>query len=489
LSRGAGARGVPTLYPRAYFPGARGISNPQASAMATQATAPIAWQTFTAVGGKVKVWAQDRYPGDVAKAAAVARAIDADRVWSRLTGLMRREPASDANLLPNGGDGALDFYLVHPPMILDPQTGRRTSPWSGMSRSGVPADSCHESRYLLIDSRNPLVGNRTTQGLLSTAAHELFHAITARYRAIEACEVRWVREGSATWAENWVYPAPDTEHSLAKTYIGRAHLPIDNGEQLYPDYGTYVLPLYREKTGGNADFMRSMWENFERLNGATAPLPGTATLQQRFARIRSERVRTLKGVNDALDGGFDKTWPQFLLKMWNQPPVDTPSGHKSWDRLTETPFPWGARQTIETPADPVTKAIALPAGMDGSTSTTIMPLSGVFTHFAFRPNVRHVVFVNTIADTAHPHKSVWGIQKIRGRWEDPKDWTDVFQKAWCRDDSTEDLEELVIVFGNSDSETLEPVKPEKLPELKASPTGCTAWVGTSTAQTTMTSND
>ena len=79
-----------------------------------QPPAAITWRKFPAVGGKVMVWAQDRYPGDAAKAEAVARAMDADRVWARLTGLMRREPVSDVLITPNGGDGALDIYLVRP---------------------------------------------------------------------------------------------------------------------------------------------------------------------------------------------------------------------------------------------------------------------------------------------------------------------------------------------------------------------------------------
>ena len=45
------------------------------------------------------------------------------------------------------------------------------------------------------------------------------------------------------------------------------------------------------------------------------------------------------------------------------------------------------------------------------------------------------------------------------------------------------------MFGNSDSVRLEPVKPEKLPEIKAYPFGCTAWTGTSDAEKTIVSRD
>ena len=452
-----------------------------------QPPAPITWRKFPAVGGKVMVWAQDRYPGDAAKAEAVARAMDADRVWARLTGLMRREPVSDVLITPNGGDGALDIYLVRPPLVLDPDTGQRSVPWFGIAKSARPANLCHPIRYLMLDGSRPLAGTRRMPGLLSIAAHELFHAITYAYQVVEGCDIRWTREGTATWAENWIYPAPDTEHQEAREYLKVTQKSIDNLADLHPDYGTYLLSLYLEKSTGSADFMRAMWESFAKLNAP--PLPGSASVAAQIARIQTDRLNTLKGVGAVLDGGWDKSWPKFLLKVWNQAPTDAPQGYRGWDRLTETPFPWGAKQSIATPAEPVIRQVALPVGLDGSSSAAVMPLAGVFSHFTFEPNVRSVVFVNTIADVAHEHKSVWGIQKIGGKWIDPEDWTKDFQKAWCRSESKEDIEELVIVFGNSDSVRLTPVKPEKLPEIKAYPVGCTAWTGTSDAEKTIVSRD
>jgi hypothetical protein len=451
--------------------------------------APVTWRKFPAVGGKVMVWAQDRYAGDAAKAEAIARAMDADRIWTRLTGLMGREPVSDVLINPNGGDGALDIYLVHPALERDPDTGQRSTPWFGVARSARPANICHPIRYLLIDSRNPLVGNRKTPGLLSIAAHELFHAITYAYQVVEGCDLRWMREGTATWAENWIYPAPDSEHEEAREYLRLIAKPIDDLKDMHPDYGTYLFSLYLEKTTGGPGFMRTMWDNFVKMNAP--PLPDSATYAERVSRVRSniDRLNTLKAISPLLDGGWDKTWPQFLLKVWNQAPTDAPQGYRSWDRLTEAAAPWPTKQSIATPGEPVMRQVAMPATLEGYASSVIMPLAGVFTHFTFEPNVRSVVFVNTIAEIAHPHKSVWGIQKIRGNWEDPEDWTTDFQKAWCRSESEEDIEELVIVFGNSDSLRLEPVKPEKLPEIKAYPYGCTAWTGTVEAEKTIVTRD
>ena len=191
-----------------------------------------------------------------------------------------------------------------------------------------------------------------------------------------------------------------------------------------------------------------------------------------------------------LDGGWDKSWPRFLLKVWNQALRPSAGGlQKLGPAHRDAVSVWRETDVSLTPASQVTRSIQLPSEVDGSASAAIMPLAGVFSHFTFEPNVRSVVFVNTIADVAHEHKSVWGIQKIRGTWIDPEDWTKDFQKAWCRSEAKEDIEELVIVFGNSDSVRLEPVKPEKLPEIKAYPFGCTAWTGTSDAEKTIVSRD
>jgi hypothetical protein len=85
--------------------------------------------------------------------------------------------------------------------------------------------------------------------------------------------------------------------------------------------------------------------------------------------------------------------------------------------------------------------------------------------------------------------AVWGIQKIRGEWKKPEDWTRELQKAWCRDERAEDIEELVIIIGNSDWQTQRPLHPPQDATIKAYPTGCAAWTGTTETTNTITSRD
>ena len=449
-----------------------------------------AWRSFPAAGGKAKVWAQNRYPGDAAKAQALANALTS-LIWDKLTTLMRMTPKTDSGFAKNGGDDALDFYLVHAPgkSTPNPLTGKPDL-WDGQARSSDRTNHCHDSRFILIDSNNPLVGNKRVNGILAIAAHELFHAIQFAYNTPIACNVTWIRESTATWAANFVYPTEDTEHNEARAFLDLPSRPIDSEASEHHVYGAYLLPYFREMTTGNTDFMRRMWENFERLAPRITPPPGAPppTVEQRKQASRNQYPQEVRqGVDRVLIRGFENTWPKFLVRNWNRPPVDQPDGYRKWDRLNDTVYVWGHRQNVETRGGMVTKNIEFPYDPAGGRSLPY--LAGHYQHFAFRPSVRSVVFHNTIAEMGQPHTSVWGIVKIGGTWKDPEDWTREFQLAWCRDDRMEDIEELAIVFGNSDWETEKPLIPIDTPKVKAYPVGCTAWSGTTVTTNTITSTE
>ena len=75
----------------------------------------VEWHSIATLNGEVKVWYQQRYADtgmDDVKAAGLVVALD-NLIWSKLTGLMGREPLSDIGQSNNGGDGKLDIYLVH----------------------------------------------------------------------------------------------------------------------------------------------------------------------------------------------------------------------------------------------------------------------------------------------------------------------------------------------------------------------------------------
>ena len=403
----------------------------------SQPAPAIQWQKFPAAGGRVKVWAQARYQGDAAKAAQLANEIT-NRIWDQLNNLMDPEPASDAGLPNNGGDGALDIYLVRYGV-------------DGETKSAVPTQLCHKARYILLDGSYPVVGPPRNTGLRTNAAHELMHAIEfAHPMRGGGCPAHWIGEASATWAENYVYSTDDSEHPRAPYYLDHPETAIDAFLLNNPRfaYGGYLLPYFQQQTGGGPGFMKTMWNNF-------------ATMSD------------LEGVNAVLKSGFDDAWRKFLVKNWNRVPEDAPDGYRQWDRVQAGAKPATGIQSVATPSQAVTIKMPFP-GPNGLHS-----LAGYYRHFRFDRTVKSVVFLNLVG--VFPYASVSAIEKIGGSWKPADDWTKKTERVWCRDLSGENLEELVLIFGNHDWRKRLPLQPIDPPSVTAFPTGCTAYVGTISA--------
>jgi hypothetical protein len=433
--------------------------NPEGSrgrSLSPTTRAVAGWQSFTAANGKAKVWAQDRYPGDAAKAQALAEELTR-HIWKTLNDLMDPEPASDANLQHNGGDGALDFYLVHAPMVLD-ENGVRKKNFEGLTVPAPGAGACGKQKYIQLDSKQPL-GSPTSPGLLSTAAHELMHAITLAYPPVDnsGCGDPWIIEATATWAESYVYPKANAEHVWLDEYLNHPRLPLDRANYAR-EYAAYLFPYFVQKSGAGEQFIPAIW-----------------------AAMRTKR--SLEAINGVLTKGWDDAWPAFLIATWNQPPVDRPDGYRGWDRIAKYTAAWHFPMTVGSQSPEVQP---LPFTIDAAAGPPGVPyLSGVHFELKFDPKVRTVVFENTIADLGQPHSSVWGIQKIDGTWKKPEDWTKELTKAWCRDEKKENIEELIIVVGNSDWQGKKMLKPPEDPKIKAYSTGCTAWTSQTVTTTVM----
>lgn len=400
------------------------------------------------------MWAQNRYPGDDAKAEALANAMP--YIWKTLNDLMGPEPVSDAGLANNGGDGALDIYLLHAPTkIVTPNPNTPNLLWNGYAASSDPADGCHAARYLVVDSNLPL-RNPGFNGILDVAAHELMHAIQFAYKP---CADQWLQESTATWAENFVYPQTNSEHSFGAGYLALLIRSIYTF-----DYGAYLFSYFHESAGKSADFMPLLWEVHK-----TKP--------------------ALEAFHDVLPEGWDKAWPEFLAQTWNRPPVNTPDGYMMKDKLTAAP-PLFLVKDVSVSTGIQDYPIELPKDFDPTLSPPaevpgLAYLAGAYYHYKFKNNVRAVAFENSIADEAILHASVWGIEKIEGQWQDPVDYTKDFRKFWCRDQVDQDLEELVLIFGNSDWEKRKRLNPKKPSKVVAYAAGCTAWEGTVSFKMTM----
>lgn len=401
---------------------------------AAQSSSAVTWQTFTTPGGEVKVWAQDRYEGDAEKAQAIAAAMD-QTIYPLLTGLMQREPLSDDGLPNNGGDGAVDIYLVH-----IENAGEMKS--YGNSCQAGPG-------YVLVDSENP-IGSETSSGMLQVAAHEFFHILEWTYQLARCWhpEYRWAVEGFAKWAEDFVYPQAQSEHPNALSVLGEPHISLDRSDGSHV-YGTFLLPYYLWRQAGDASLIRQIWEAFEGdMNSVHAVGTVLAPL-----------------------GGWDEVWPQVALYNWNREPVDD---YKTQDGLTLGAQPEGG--TIEVPEGEVVLG-----GLYNH-------LSARYHHMTFPDGVRSVLFKrNGLMNFAHLH--VWAIAKLGGQWQEPEDWTDRVSVPHCRDLPGQDIQELVIIISNSDGDGEADVLPgAEAPIVEATNVECSAYVGSVSAEITGTTS-
>jgi hypothetical protein len=102
----------------------------------------IQWHVVPAANGKVKVWAQLRYPGDSLKAEQLALAIT-NPIWPTLTGLFW-DPARDGSLPNNGGGPEFDIYLLH---SANPVSAGIA--WHGALPQAQPGNECVNSPRMM----------------------------------------------------------------------------------------------------------------------------------------------------------------------------------------------------------------------------------------------------------------------------------------------------------------------------------------------------
>jgi hypothetical protein len=405
----------------------------------------IQWHAVDAVGGKVRVWAQMRHAGDSLKAEQIATAVTST-IWPRLTKLFW-EPLPDGNLSNNGGGPALDIYLIHPGGYTGAGSPARGPEWKGSANYSDLDHVCGESpRYLLINSARP-VGGPTSIGIVQTVAHELTHAITAKVKWLnEDCrEYYWFEEATGQWSEDWVYPKAQSEQLAAWRFMQDPRKTLDDTLDLH-QYGAYLFPYYLVSQGKQLA-VPEMWKQF-----------GTH--------------KSLAGIDAALrlEGtSIEEEFPKFAVANWNRPPAD--------DYMKDDAL----KDVANVGSDSINATVPPGGHFERSLFMGMYYLSTEYIYFLFDKTVQSVTFENTL--TPIPFAGVWGIEKIKGQWKKPADWTQDRAKSWCRNAATEDLEALVLVFTNKqwkDKQLRVDPGPNR-PVVKAYPTGCNAWVGTVTA--------
>jgi hypothetical protein len=351
-------------------------------------TTATQWRTLNAQVANVKVWwDHGNFPQDERKAQQMVAALDST-IWPRLTGLMR-EPLPDcgAACARGGGDTRLDIYLVFLPNIygyampFDPTT---------------PTASYLAVRRTIADQNE----------LFATVAHELMHAIQAAYRIASHSEYEWLMEATATWAEDFVYPAGNTEHGYLLSFFTSLALPLETVDK-HRQYGAYLFFFYLHRQFGQPEMVRTMWENASNAN-------------------------SLAAVNAAIPGGFQARWPEFARLNYNNPPVDH---YQRWD---------GIQLFADTKRFQVDRAGSLPLPAE------VEHLAAVYLEIDFTNDKLRSIAIDNPFIGNWPTASLQAVVKIAGQDWVVEDWTSVKQKTFCRDRAEEKLERLFLIVSNSD---------------------------------------
>jgi len=208
--------------------------------------------------------------------------VEEKKIYERFEHLMGRKTL-------HTGDYELNIYIFHrfpDPKLdgfcdsfeYDPDDPANKYPGT---HKGVP--------WIAISARNC----NTKRLLGAVLAHEMFHAFQCAFRDYTA---RWIEEGTAVWAEDYICQEWNDEQSYLESAFSteRNELSELETEDQYAVYGRYLFPLYLTKVNpGLSLVMRKIWQNLEGSNDA----------------IHAVRKAS---------GNFDDLWKKYVLAVLDE---------------------------------------------------------------------------------------------------------------------------------------------------------------------------
>jgi len=436
-----------------------------------------------------KVWyrtvptpfSHDFYTVDQARRAAIEVAAVIEPIYKKIHDVFGGDPLPDEGLACNGGDGAIDVYADR------------------MSRSAkaqvvpYPPGGCARPGWMWM-APDVALDDYETRNLL---AHEIVHLYHLVPNRPECSDPRWgiLDEASATWAFDFVNPDDNYEHRFAVGGVGRG-----NGYFKSHFNGEWRMRLLVANqpvpAGGNngyADYPFFEWlsrtlgpQTVRDLNAATAQ----ANPQQAFEVGLS-----------GYGGGLQALWPRFALAAWNDHEEGVEDDFFEWEHLAGGSIKHGsvvpANRFIEATLggesrrefpDEIEAIMRPPTSGNDIEDLVIGPMTVRYLYVRFPDDtVSTVILLNRLG--GYDRLKVQALLKIDGKWE-LRDWTDEGGVGLCRDQKDQRVEEMVVVYSNSNAGTnwfgtdppeAIPFGSDLWPELSISNSGCFRWKGTTRA--------
>ena len=433
-------------------------------------------------------------PEQGAQAAGNLAAIG-EEVYAKLTGAMGREPASDAGIPCNGGDGKLDVYI------------ERVSAKPVAQVVAYPGGCDQSPAFMWMKGEHAL----NAEEARDVFAHEFMHMIQLAYTKGTSCtDYGWIDEATANWAIDFVYQKDDYEHQFFKAALTE---PGQADGSFRKDLTEIALPL---DLGVNRRSLTTF------CNGSGyCDYPFFLYIARRFgpSTIRrtyegSELLDPIASVEYGVNQGSLRTvWHDYSLALYNDFTNNVAKSFHDWDdlvngiRLTSLDLGWDEPAEIEVSLGGapnrgfMAETAAALGNRDGRNPghSPIYRLSTRAVSYKITdPQVNYITFQNTAAVAPFANLKLWAIQKIDGAWRQPEDWTRKKSAVFCRDVDDEKLEELVLIYSNGDSASrneqpgwfldLDPANTKDenslLPQFRASNAGCYRWTGTTSVTQT-----
>jgi hypothetical protein len=267
----------------------------------TATPVPPEWLSLTSANNKVKVYYLSTDAAGAANAVKLKAAIDA-KIWDKLTGLMGRAPLPDQT-------GFLRIYLWDSYVDSDGTLVPFNTTTLGIT---VGTDCDQAPTVIYLPSTLP-PGDETHAGMIQYATHEMMHAIQFGGTIQNCGDYSWLKEATATWAEDFVYKDANSEWGVASGYLDHPDYFLDDSANLH-DYGAYLLPYFLTHQFNDNSIIKKMWDN-----AATEP-------------------NSYLAVKHALPAEWqDYFWGAFLATLWNKAPFG--EYYNKADKLVSTVKP------------------------------------------------------------------------------------------------------------------------------------------------------
>ena len=420
------------------------------------------WRFLKAVNYPIRVWV---------KCGADAEADDfdltnarslAESIWKPMTDLMG-PPIPDAGSADEGGDSAIDFYLLWSGEVLR-RGGRDRTLGSpnilAFAPSSPPYSGKTSSGYMVLRRERLL-----NSGFKSDVVHEFFHILQSVYnnaigfeRVVDGYNEFWYTEASAVWAESrfaratsdvQVHKRFTERFQRIKTSLHRS-VPSasSNASGALAMYASYIYPFFMEQKDGGPSIIQQSWE----------ALRTASSFDQ---------------ANQALDRVFDfkNNFRLFAVNNYNAnlPGVlDADKRYKAFDPK----FPDGVKPTLADEKE-LSGALKLEPAVD------IAPLRAAYYKYRVTSlKLKKVIF--NFEGIGKDGLDIDGLVQIGGRNWEKQDYTSQKEVKFCLDKPEEQLENIILVLSNRNLPLSQFVLGTLKVEASEAPCGG-SWTGTSTA--------